>query len=377
MLRVYASSRYRTDALPPLTDQLASVKLKNPIEQHMFGHGGLFRQQNVEKRRVFSVREWAELCSKDDRRAPGVDSIDLRHARRAAPPPPPKSRAKKADRTRDVTKAELAGPVPVPVLDKVDGTVPKSPNTLPLDGDSKVSIPLADPSPDDPQSEQPTDVASLPTPERSREDDESDDDGHGNKPQKVKAKRKWQTREMREAHLAERAAADAIFFKSFNPRTDWLPPDTRPGDYTPEFCKMLERQYWRNCGFGTPAMYGADMEGCIPSHHFIFPLDESCLSSGSLFTDQTKSWNVAHLPSLLSRLLPSSANGLPGVNTPYLYFGMWRATFAWHVEDMDLFSINYIHFGAGKFWYAVPQARASALEQTMKGNVHSSCRNAF
>ena len=46
---------------------------------------------------------------------------------------------------------------------------------------------------------------------------------------------------------------------------------------------------------------------------------------------------------------------------------MWRATFAWHVEDMDLFSINYIHFGAGKFWYAVPQARASALEQTMRG----------
>ncbi len=91
---------------------------------------------------------------------------------------------------------------------------------------------------------------------------------------------------------------------------------------------------------------------------------------GSLFTDETQAWNVAHLQSTLSRLLPTSRKGLPGVNTPYLYFGMWRATFAWHVEDMDLFSINYIHFGAPKFWYAVPQARAGALEQTMKGTLY-------
>jgi hypothetical protein len=76
---------------------------------------------------------------------------------------------------------------------------------------------------------------------------------------------------------------------------------------------------------------------------------------------------VAHLPSALSRILPSSDQGLPGVNTPYLYFGMWRATFAWHVEDMDLFSINYIHFGAPKFWYAIPQGRAAGMEGTMRG----------
>jgi hypothetical protein len=94
---------------------------------------------------------------------------------------------------------------------------------------------------------------------------------------------------------------------------------------------------------------------------------------GSLFTDETTSWNVAHLPSTLTRLLPSSDKGLPGVNTPYLYFGMWRATFAWHVEDMDLFSINYIHFGAPKFWYSVPQGRANALEQTMRGGLLFCC----
>ena len=54
--------------------------MKSPIEQHMFGHGGLFRQENVEKRRVMSVREWAELCAKEELRAPGVDDVGL-HAR--------------------------------------------------------------------------------------------------------------------------------------------------------------------------------------------------------------------------------------------------------------------------------------------------------
>ena len=70
--------------------------------------------------------------------------------------------------------------------------------------------------------------------------------------------------------------------------------------------------------------------------------------------------------STLTRLLPSSSKSLPGVNTPYLYFGMWRATFAWHVEDMDLFSINYIHVGAPKLWYAIPQGKSVQMENTMR-----------
>ena len=40
-------------------------------------------------------------------------------------------------------------------------------------------------------------------------------------------------------------------------------------------------------------------------------------------------WNVAKLDSLLTRVLEKSGKKLPGVNTPYLYFGMFRATFAW------------------------------------------------
>ena len=254
-----------------MNPQLANVKLRNPIEQIMLGHGGLFRQQNVEKRRVFSVREWAELCSKEDRRAPSVDDIGLHHARRNAPPPPPKTRAKKGERSKpDVTKAAAAGPASTPVVTEVDNPNPAS------NGD--VPTPPKSPSPEnlsscEPLLEHSTNVSSLPTPERLKEEEEEntdDDEGRDSKPQAAKPKSKWQTREMRDAHLAERAAADAAFLNSFNPHTDWLPPNTRSEDYTPEFCKDLERRFWRNCGFGAPAMYAADMEGWYSWSRFFF-----------------------------------------------------------------------------------------------------------
>lgn len=54
------------------------------------------------------------------------------------------------------------------------------------------------------------------------------------------------------------------------------------------------------------------------------------------------------LPPPRSRTLNEAGACIPGVTGPYLYFGMWRAMFAWHTEDLDLYSVNYIHYGAGK-----------------------------
>jgi hypothetical protein len=74
-------------------------------------------------------------------------------------------------------------------------------------------------------------------------------------------------------------------------------------------------------------------------------------------------WNLGHLDTLLSQRLGKL---LPGVTSPYLYFGMWKSLFACHTEDMDLYSINFLHFGKPKVWYGVPSAQKHRVDQVAR-----------
>uniref|UniRef100_A0A7N8WT13 Lysine-specific demethylase 4B n=1 Tax=Mastacembelus armatus TaxID=205130 RepID=A0A7N8WT13_9TELE len=108
----------------------------------------------------------------------------------------------------------------------------------------------------------------------------------------------------------------------------------------------LERKYWKNLTFVSP-IYGADV-------------------SGSIY-DEVIMWNIGHLNTLLNMVEQECGIVIEGVNTPYLYFGMWKTTFAWHTEDMDLYSINYLHFGQSKSWYSVPPEHGKRLERLAQG----------
>ncbi|GAB4816897.1 hypothetical protein N2152v2_003943 [Parachlorella kessleri] len=111
--------------------------------------------------------------------------------------------------------------------------------------------------------------------------------------------------------------------------------------------ETLERKYWKNVVLNPP-LYGADVPG-------------------SLFDEECKAWNLGHLESVLSSTMEKHGVVIPGVNSTYLYVGSWRSTFAWHTEDLDLHSVNYLHFGAPKTWYVVPPAHRARFELLMQG----------
>lgn len=109
----------------------------------------------------------------------------------------------------------------------------------------------------------------------------------------------------------------------------------------------LERKYWKNVTYIAP-IYGADV-------------------SGSLTDNDVDVWNINRLGTVLDYVNTDYGVSIAGVNTAYLYFGMWKTTFAWHTEDMDLYSINYLHFGAPKTWYAIPPEHGRKLERLANG----------
>ncbi len=66
----------------------------------------------------------------------------------------------------------------------------------------------------------------------------------------------------------------------------------------------------------------------------------------------------------------------PGINTPYLYVATASspkccpALFAMHVEDSRLYSLNFLHAGAPKYWVVVDPRDAERLER----RICESCR---
>ncbi|KAI1106458.1 hypothetical protein F4804DRAFT_300713 [Jackrogersella minutella] len=303
-----------TEQRPPLDDLIKQIRVKEPIKQDIMGSNGTYRQVNILHQRSYNIPQWRQLCDQSEHQPPA-----RRGERRAQAPSKPKpassSTATNSKRRGRSTKGRgKRGALKDSAADQEDR--PMTP-VSPKPNEEVIESVEQDPGADVDDDDGPPVVGRMGGSRQAKP-----------KTQSTSARRKYARREA-SARIDEEA------FKDFDYRMDI-------SDYTPERCEELERIYWKTLTYAQP-LYGADLPG-------------------TLFDDECNTWNLNRLPNLLDVI----GTKVPGVNTAYLYLGMWKATFAWHLEDVDLYSINYLHFGAPKQWYSISQGDARRFEAAMK-----------
>ncbi|KAK0639078.1 hypothetical protein B0T16DRAFT_394869 [Cercophora newfieldiana] len=313
------------DSLAPLDEMVKQIRVREPIKQDIMGSNGTYRQVNILHGRSYNLPQWRQLCDQSEHQPPARRGERRANAEKHKPAPRstrssgasknthPPGKKRKGRATRGSAKAaneEAADPEERPMT-------PVSP---PPEKEEVVESVEQDPGIEDGCEDDDDDVPVVRRMGFARQSKP--------KTQSTSARRKYQRRE-------GSARIDEEAFRDWDYRMD-------VSDYTPERCEELERIYWKTLTYAPP-LYGADL-------------------MGTLFDESLDTWNLNKLPNLLDVL----GTKVPGVNTAYLYLGMWKATFAWHLEDVDLYSINYLHFGAPKQWYSISQADARRFEAAMK-----------
>ncbi|CAD6580385.1 MAG: hypothetical protein ASARMPRED_000204 [Alectoria sarmentosa] len=308
------------DSLPSLDEQVKTIKVKNPITQEFHGTHGTYTQANIEKQRSYNLPQWKALTEESSHQPPAKRGERRRNQEKPARAPSTRVRnssgANTGPKKRGPGRPRIR-PLPATVEDNEEEAAQGA-------NGSRVETPL-------------TPVSPPLGPKKMKKEQFSDDEIPKPKGRQPKSGQSKSVSSRRQHNRRDQAdVVDEEAFKDFDYRV------YNQGEWTTERIQELETAYWKSLNFSNP-LYGADMPG-------------------SLFDNSTKEWNVAKLENLLDVL----GQSVPGVNTAYLYLGMWKASFAWHLEDVDLYSINYIHFGAPKQWYSISQADARRFETTMR-----------
>ncbi|KAJ4306797.1 hypothetical protein N0V88_000164 [Collariella sp. IMI 366227] len=327
IIKIVAPQEWR-DNLPKLDEMVKQIRVREPIKQDIMGSNGTYRQVNILHQRSYNLPQWRQLCDQSEHQPPA-----RRGERRA------NSDRKTATRSRAAAQPTTrAAPSATPAKKRRGGRATRrSTRAAKEETEEPEDRPMTPVSPD-PEKEEVLDSVEKDT---SVKEEHCEEEDNAPTPRRMgfsrQSKPKTQSTSARRKYVRREGSAmiDEAAFKDWDYQMDI-------SEYTPERCEELEKTYWKTLTYAPP-LYGADL-------------------MGTLFEESADTWNLNKLPNLLDVL----GTKVPGVNTAYLYLGMWKATFAWHLEDVDLYSINYLHFGAPKQWYSISQADARRFEAAMK-----------
>ncbi|CAK8562929.1 unnamed protein product [Lathyrus sativus] len=137
----------------------------------------------------------------------------------------------------------------------------------------------------------------------------------------------------------------------------------RKGKKLAQFSPLeVEAMYWKATA---DKPFSVEYANDMPGSAFGEVNDGGFGGDGFLTVGET-AWNMRGVSRANGSLLKFMKEEIPGVTSPMVYVAMMFSWFAWHVEDHDLHSLNYLHMGASKTWYGVPREAAVAFEDVVR-----------
>lgn len=115
-------------------------------------------------------------------------------------------------------------------------------------------------------------------------------------------------------------------------------------------CHSAETQFWDHLKKSTQTTKSTS----------VYAMDNNI----SRFPEEFQFWNLNKLTAAQSII--HNGHTIPGVNSPYVNYGMKNASFGIHCEDSNMASINFLHEGEPRTWYSVPQSCAEKLENLVQ-----------
>ncbi|XP_044487373.1 lysine-specific demethylase REF6 isoform X2 [Mangifera indica] len=131
---------------------------------------------------------------------------------------------------------------------------------------------------------------------------------------------------------------------------------------TPLSALEIESLYWKAT---VDKPFSVEYANDMPGSAFM-PVRNSQEVVGEVVTVGETAWNMRGVSRAKGSLLRFMKEEIPGVTSPMVYIAMMFSWFAWHAEDHDLHSLNYLHIGASKTWYGVPMDAANAFEEVVR-----------
>ncbi|GMP34016.1 hypothetical protein CsSME_00007074 [Camellia sinensis var. sinensis] len=125
----------------------------------------------------------------------------------------------------------------------------------------------------------------------------------------------------------------------------------------------VETLYWKASG---DKPFQVEYANDMPGSAFVPVSVRNGKETGEGVNVGETAWNMRGVSRAKGSLLRFMKEEIPGVTSPMVYVAMMFSWFAWHVEDHDLHSLNYLHTGAGKTWYGVPREAAVAFEEVIR-----------